>query len=216
MATQTERSPNEVESEAQVQNPEPVGPQQPFPTGVHDMVVSWDRNRGYMSVRVAGGRWWFKEMIGQALATGNDNSVGRIHLTAKGQLHREQLQLWRPSYATPHPMVYGTRREITLNRLCYYRAMAKRNQPCWRLRDNRLPWEHPKALVMLSGYVGDWNIEWQGTDIVAHLFHQGFIMICNPGCFLHQKGGYGHLYDQDRWDEADYVRSTPESPVAVS
>lgn len=203
MATQTDRSPNEIEAEAQFQNSAPIGPQPPFPKGVYDMVISWDKTKGYMSVRLWEQRWWFKELIGTALATGNDNPVGRIHITAKGELHGEQLQLWRPSSAPPHPMVYGERRDITYNRLCYFRAKAKRGLPCWRLRDQHIPWEHPDALRIIEGYVGDWNIEWPTNDTVAHLFHQGFVIVCNPGCFLHEKGDYGHLYGKERWAESE-------------
>jgi hypothetical protein len=161
------------------------------------MIISWDMKEGWMSVRAAGDRWWFKELIGTAVVTGNDNPVGRILISAKGAINDEQLQLWRPSSAPPHPMVYGDRRDITYNRLCYFRAMAKRDQPCWRLRDNHMDWDHPDALRMLKGYVGDWQIEWPNQDPVAHLFHQGFVIVCYAGCFMHPEGGYGHLYDPD-------------------
>jgi len=214
MATQT-RSQEQIENDAQYQNPAPIGPQSPIPAGVHDMIVSWDRKEGWMSVRVpvskiggqGGGksdwdRWWFKEMLGEVVVTGNDNA-GRILISGKGSIHGEQLQLWRPSYAPQHPMVYGHRRDVTYNRLCYFRAEARANRPCWRLRDQHMDWNHPGALMLLKGYVGDWNIEWPQDDQIAHLFHQGFVMVCSPGCFLHEKGGYGHLYGADRWEESE-------------
>ena len=143
-------------------------------------------------------------MLGTAVITGTDDPVGRILISAKGAITGEQLQLWRPSYAPPHPMVYGDRRDITYNRMCYFRAEAKAGRPCWRLRDNHMDWDHPKALVMVKGYVGDWNIEWPQQDQVAHLFHHpGFIMICRPGCSMHPGGGYAHLYGADRWAESE-------------
>lgn len=189
-------SQRDVESEAQYQNPAPIGPQSPIPGGVHNMLVSWDRTQGYMSVRAADGRWWFKEMLGSALLVGADNAHGRLHVLAKGQIKGEQLVLWRPSNASPHPMVRGTRRRITYNRLCYFRARKE-----WRLRDNNMQPDHPDALRVLPGYVGDWTIEWPLQDPVAHLFHQGFTVICDPGCFMHPDGNYGHLYGKERWEE---------------
>jgi len=158
------------------------------------MVVSWDRNEGYMSVRLAGDRWWFKELLGTAVITETNNKVGRIHVTAKAQLNDEQLVLWRPSHALPHPMVQGERRESTHNRMCYFRAIEE-----WRLRDERLSrkdWNHPEALRIVKGYVGDWHIEWPTQDDIAHLFHRGYTIICDT-CFLHPGGGYAHLYDPD-------------------
>jgi len=198
-----------VESEAQFQNSAPIGPQSQIPLGVHDMIVSWDRQEGYMSVRAAGDRWWFKEMLGSAVLTDTDNAVGRLHITAKGEINGEQLVLWRPSNAPPHPMVRGTRRDISYNRLCYFRAEQQ-----WRLRDERMAWNSPEALRILPGYVGDWNIEWPQSDTVAHLFHQGFVVICGEtrglrytGCFMHPNGGYGHFYTSDRWEEANATHS---------
>ena len=93
-------------------------------------------------------------------------------------------------------MVQGTRREITYNRMCYFRAEEQ-----WRLRDQHMAWNHPDALRIIKGYVGDWNIEWPVTDRVAHLFHNGFVVICDPGCFMHPDGKYGHFYGPERWDE---------------
>lgn len=186
----------QIESEAQYQNPAPIGPQSPIPGGVHDMIVSWDRNEGYMSVRLVGDRWWFKELLGKAIITETNNQVGRIHIQAKGQIQGEQLILWRPSDAEPHPMVRGERRLITHNRMCYFRAVEE-----WRWRDNRMPWDHPDALRVVKGYVGDWNIEWESSDTIAHLFHNGFGVLCAAGCCMHPGGGYGHFYEADRWEE---------------
>lgn len=193
-------SRQDIESEAQFQNPAPIGLQSPIPDGVRDMIISWDRKEGYMSVRTAGDRWWFKELIGTAVINGTDDAAGRIHITAKGRLNGEQLQLWRPSTAPPHPMVVGTVRDVSYNRLCYFRAMAKRGEPCWRLRDEHMAWGHPGALRLLKGYVGDWEIEWPANDTVAHLFHRGFVVICDAGCFMHDDGGYGHFYHANRWE----------------
>jgi hypothetical protein len=192
------RQREEVESEAQFQNPAPIGPQSQLPTGVHDMIVSWDRTEGYMSVRTMGDRWWFKEFLGTALLTGTDSAVGRLHIRAKGQLNGEQLVLWRPSDAEPHTMVTGTRREVSYNRLCYFRA-----EQMWRLRDEKMDWNHLDALRVIKGYVGDWNIEWPVQDTIAHLFHKGFVVICDAKCFMHQGGGYGHFYNEERWEEFD-------------
>ena len=185
----------DVEAEAQFQNPAPIGEQSPIPSGVHDMIVSWDRNEGYMSVRLVGDRWWFKELLGQVIITETNNKVGRIHVLGKAQLNGEQLTLWRPSDAKPHPMVTGKRKIITYNRLCYYRAVQQ-----WRLRDNRMEFQNPAALEIVHGYVGDWNIEWPVQDTIAHLFHNGFTVICDT-CKEHPNGGYAHLYGEERWND---------------
>ena len=191
-------SQRDIEAEAQFQNEAPIGPQVPFPAGIHNMVISWDRNQGYMSVRVGNGRWHFKEMLGKAVITDTNNEVGRIHIRAKGELHGERLILWRPGDIKPHPMVKGVRRPTTLNRLCYLRAGQS-----WRWRDEHMDWNNPDALKIVKGYVGDWQIEWDHQDPIAHLFHQGFGVLCGPGCFMHEDGGYGHFYDTDRWNEAE-------------
>jgi hypothetical protein len=207
----------EVES-AQFQNPAPIGPQSQIPLGVYDMEVSWDLGKetgkeGYMSVRAAGSRWWFKEIIGTAVLNGTNNAIGRIKITAKGKLNGEQLTLWRPNNAPPHPMVRGERRDVSYNRVCYFRAEQQ-----WRLRDE-YPKQNPlcekqhrtyqelrqcigcNKYVELPGYVGDWTVEWPEEDYVAHLFHKGFVVICDAGCFMHPYGGYGHFYTEDRWEE---------------
>jgi hypothetical protein len=64
-----------------------------------------------------------------------------------------------------------------------------------------MAWNSPEALRILPGYVGDWNIEWPQNDTMAHLFHQGFVVICDIGCFMHPHGGYGHFYTSDRWED---------------
>jgi len=186
----------DVEAEAQYQNPAPIGPQSPIPGGVHDMIVSWDRNEGYMSVRLADDRWWFKEVLGKVVVTETNNAVGRIHLRGKAQLDDEQLVLWRPSDAERHPWVKGLVYPASHQRLCYRRFPPAGEDPDWRVRDERETSKgNPNALVFVKGYVGDLVIEWPTQDPVAHIYHNGPWTKCDPGCFMHPNGGFAHLYE---------------------
>ena len=173
-----------VYEDAQYQATAPIGPQAPIPAGVHDIELSWDRKRGYMRVIIGGERWWFKEYLGKAQVLGCDSKRGRLHLRAMAQINGETLTMWRDPDALPHAAVEGTRREKTHNRLCYRRATEE-----WRLRDERLDWNHPEALVFTKSYVGDLNAEWHANDSIAHIYHNGYAIIDNQDV--------AHLYDPD-------------------
>ena len=174
----------DVYEDAQYQSDEPIGLQQPIPAGVHEIELSWDRKKGYMRIVIGREKWWFKEYLGKAQLLGTDNARGRINLRAMVRLDGETLTMYRAPDATPHQLVDGTRRDTTHNRLCYRRAGHE-----WRLRDERLPWNHPDALVFASSYVGDMNAEWNKLDRVAHIYHNGFTVL--------DSSGVAHLYDPD-------------------
>ena len=170
--------------DAQYQSNEPIGPQEPIPTGVHSIELSWDRSRGYMRVIIGGKTWWFKEYLGKAVVVGTDNGRGRITLRAMARLDGETLTMYRPPDAKPHGMVEGLERNRTHNRLCYRRMSQD-----WRLRDERLPWNDPDALKFVTTYVGDLSAEWNGTDPIAHIYHNGTAVIDDQHIC--------HLYDPD-------------------
>ena len=168
--------------DAQYQASEPIGPQEPIPAGVHDIELSWDRKRGYMRVIICGKTWHFKEFLGKAQVTSCDSKRGRINLRAMARIDGETLTVYRDPSAPYHPEVAGERRESTHNRLCYRRQSQE-----WRLRDERMPWEHPEALRFTKDYVGDLNAEWHMADSVAHIYHNGRATITADGV--------AHLYE---------------------
>lgn len=170
--------------DAQFQNPAPIGIQPPIPAGVHDIELSWDRSRGYMRIIINGEKWWFKEYLGKAVVVGTNNDKGRLHLRAMARLDGETLTMYRPPDATPHEIVAGLEREKTHNRLCYRRASRD-----WRLRDERMSWEHPEALKFVKSYVGDMSAEWYVEDTIAHIYHNGWAVI--------DENHIAHLYDPD-------------------
>ena len=165
----------------QYQNPAPIGAQDPIPTGVHDIELSWDRKRGYMRIKINGKSWWFKEYLGRCQVLSTDNSKGRLNLRAMAVLNGETLTMYRDPDAKPHERIAGVVREKTHNRLCY-----RRSSQDWRLRD-----EHkgtaPDALVYVKTYVGDLNCEWNAQDTVAHIYHNGWTIL--------DDNDVAHLYD---------------------
>jgi hypothetical protein len=172
----------QVYEDAQIQSAKPIGNQLAIPAGVHDIELSWDRKRGYMRVIVGGEKWWFKEFLGKAQVISCDNKRGRLNLRAIAQINGETLTLWRDPLAPCHAEVEGVRREKTHNRLCYRRATEE-----WRLRDERLDWNDPNALVFTKSYVGDLNAEWHTNDSIAHIYHNGYVII--------DKDDVAHLYE---------------------
>jgi hypothetical protein len=168
--------------DAQIQNSAPIGPQPPIPSGVHDIELSWDRKRGYMRVVIDDSTWWFKEYLGKAQMMGTDNARGRLFLRAMARIDGDTLSMFRDPDSEPHAEVEGLRREPTHNRLCY-----RRSSEDWRLRDERMGWNHPDALVYVKSYVGDMNAEWNRQDTVAHIFHNGYVII--------DSDDVAHLYD---------------------
>ena len=175
---------SEVYEDAQVQSARPIEEQSPIPPGVHDIELSWDRKRGYMRVIIGNDKWWLKEALGKAQILSCDNKRGRLHIRAMARIDGETLTLYRDPVAPPHQLVEGVRRETTHNRLCYRRATEE-----WRLRDERLPWNHPDALVFTKSYEGDLNIEWHKNDSIAHIYHNGYAVI--------DDGNVAHLYDPE-------------------
>ena len=172
----------QVYEDAQYQALEPIGPQPPIPNGLHDIELSWDRKRGYMRIIIGGKKWWFKEYLGKAQVTGTDSQRGRIYLRAIARIDGETLTTYRDPLALPHPEVEGERRESTHNRLCYRRQSQE-----WRLRDERMPWEHPDALRFTTNYVGDLNAEWHMNDSIAHIYLNGYSII--------DSNNVAHLYE---------------------
>lgn len=177
--------------ETQYQNPDPIKPQPPIPGGVHEMEVSWDRTEGYMRLIIGSGKWWFKDLGGKAVMLGTDNTRGRWNLLGKAQLKGESLVLWRPSDAPTHPMVLGTTYDSSYQRLCYRHAKSD-----WRVNDERqAKLGNPGSLKFVQGYVGDMVLEWELEDTIAHLYHKGPWIDCDPGCFMHSDGGWAHFYE---------------------
>ena len=158
--------------DAQYQSTEPIGPQQPIPQGVQDIELSWDRKAGYMRVVIKGQTWHFKEYLGKAEMLGTDNSTGRLYLRSLVILDSETLTMYRDPNVKPHLIVEGLKRQPTHNRLCYRRASQD-----WRLRDERMGWNNPDALKFVSTYVGDMSAEWNRNYSVAHIFHNGWVII---------------------------------------
>ena len=174
----------DVYEDAQYQSTAPSGQQDPIPGGPHDIELSWDRSRGYMRIIIDGQKWWFKEYLGKAQVLGTNNEKGRIHLRAMARLDGETLTMYRPADAPLHQLVEGDQRRATHNRLCYRRISRD-----WRLRDERMPWEADEALKFVSTYVGDLNAEWNGSDPIAHIYHNGYTIIDGEHV--------AHLYDPD-------------------
>ena len=172
-----------VYEDAQYQSLEPIGPQSQIPPGVWEMELSWDRKRGYMRVNIFGTKYWFKEFLGKAVVMGTDNARGRLILRGMARLDGETLTMYRPPDAAAHPLVEGTERQTTHNRLCYRRSSRD-----WRLRDERRP-EMKDALVFAQSYVGDLSAEWDTRDNIAHIYHNGWTVV--------DSDNVAHLYDPD-------------------
>ena len=174
----------ETYEDAQYQSAKPIGPQAPIPPGVHDIELSWDRHKGYMRVIIEGQKYWFKEYLGKAQVLSCDNKRGRLNLRAIAQINGETLTMWRDPDAPPHENVTGRIRKKTHNRLCYRRATEE-----WRLRDERLDWNDPEALVFTKSYVGDLNAEWHANDSIAHIYHNVYAIV--------DSNDVAHLYDPE-------------------
>ena len=175
----------------QYQNPAPIPRQEPIPGGVWDLELSWDRKRGYMRLIIPGlpdgrNRWYFKEFLGRCQMLGADNERGRLMLRGLARIEDETLTLYRDPKAPPHPFADGgVRREKTLNRLCYRRMDSQ-----WRLRDEKAEWNAQGALVVVSGMVGDMVCLKSRNDQVAHVFHDGFVVVKDGLAHLYENGSY--------------------------
>jgi hypothetical protein len=82
----------------------------------------------------------------------------------------------------------GVRREKTLNRLCYRRMDSQ-----WRLRDEKAEWNAQGALVVVSGMVGDMVCLKSRNDQVAHVFHDGFVVVKDGLAHLYENGSYPNV-----------------------
>jgi len=172
----------QVYEDAQYQSSDPIGYQPPIPGGIHDIELSWDRKKGYMRIIIGAETWYFKEFLGKAQILGTDNKRGRIYLKAMARIDGETLTTYRDPTIQPHLEVEGERRASTHNRLCYRRTSQE-----WRLRDERMEWNHPDALKFTKSYVGDLNGEWHIADSVAHIYHNGYVIIDSDNvCHLYE------------------------------
>ena len=161
-----------------------IGKQAPIPTGIHDIELSWDREADFMRIFIGNKKWYFKEYSGKAVVVSTDNEVGRLYLRASARIVGDSLTMARPPDATPHPIVSGLQRGPTYNRICY-----RRSQTDWRLRDEKMDWDAIDAQIFVKSYMGDMNINWDRKDKIAHVFHNGWILIDNDNI--------AHLYDED-------------------
>jgi hypothetical protein len=168
-------------ADSQTQNEAHIPAQAPIPAGIHAIEISWDRRAGWMRAVIGSQTWHFKELLGKAQMTGTDSIRGRINVRAMARLEDETLMLYRAPDAVPHARVEGVERMDTHNRLCY-----RRSHRDWRVRDERRP-EAADALVFVTGYVGDLNVEWEGRDPIAHIFHNGEVVV--------DADRLAHLYD---------------------
>ena len=151
-----------------------IGKQAPIPTGIHDIELSWDREADFMRIFIGNKKWYFKEYSGKAVVVSTDNEVGRLYLRASARIVGDSLTMARPPDATPHPIVSGLQRGPTYNRICY-----RRSQTDWRLRDEKMDWDAIDAQIFVKSYMGDMNINWDRKDKIAHVFHNGWILIDN-------------------------------------
>ena len=173
-----------IYEDAQYQNDAPIGPQPIVPDGIHDIELSWDRHEGYMRIIIEGQKWWFKELLGKAVATHADNANGRLHFYGAARIDGETLTMYRPPDVQAHPVVEGLERRVSLYRTCY-----RRSDKQWRARDERMPWNADGAMIIVDDVVGDFAAEWQVHDKIAHVFHRGFEIITEEGVC--------HLYDPE-------------------
>ena len=161
-----------------------IGKQAPIPTGIHDIELSWDREADFMRIFIDNKKWYFKEYSGKAVVVSTDNEVGRLYLRASARIVGDSLTMARSPDAKPHPIVSGIQRGPTYNRMCY-----RRSQMDWRLRDEKAPWDANDSVTFVKSYVGDMNISWDRKDEIAHVFHNGWILI--------DDSNIAHLYDED-------------------
>ena len=179
----------------QYQNPDPIGAQDPIPVGTHDIELCWDRKKGWMRIDIRDQSWWFKEYLGRCEVV-STQTKGRINIRAEARIDGETLTMWRGPDATKHPVVAGTVRRKTHNRLCYRRA-----QTDFRVNDdgtdhngfgNRTPDTdatplNERKLVYVKSYVGNLNCLWNKNDEIAHIYHDGVIIV--------DENDVAHLYD---------------------
>jgi len=171
------------------QRTEPIGYQDPIPSDIMTMELSWDRTMKCMRIIVEDiGTWYFTEVCGKAQVLSADARTGKMYIRATPLLEGEALYLVRDPDSLPHEQVkkedIGEILRPTNNRLCYFR---QEDPPCWRVGDARMPFPAERLPSLATNYVGDIAIEWARTDRIAHLFHNGQIIF--------SKDDVAHLYD---------------------
>ena len=171
------------------QRTEPIGYQDPTPSDIMTMELSWDRTMRCMRIIVEDiGTWYFTEVYGKAQVLSSDDLTGKMYIRATPLLEGEVLYLYRDPDTLPHEQVKEEDiKEIlrpTNNRTCYFRDG---DPPCWRVRDERMPWLEEASRRYVSNYVGDIAIEWNQADTIAHIFHKGQVIL--------SKDDVAHFYD---------------------
>jgi hypothetical protein len=179
----------DVYSDNQFQSYEDIGYQEPMPSNIETLELSWDRKKAFMRIIIEGkGTWYFKEVLGKAQLLSADSEKGRLSLRAIPLLDGEVLYLARDPKSIPHKPVakkaVAESLRPTNNRLCY-----SRERTCWRIRDERMPWLNDDSRRLVADYVGDISIEWNRNDSIAHIFHKGSIVL--------DKDNVAHLYDPE-------------------
>ena len=179
----------------QYQNPDDIPPQLPIPPGTHEIDLYWDRKKGWMRIDIGSQSWWFKEFLGRCEVISTQKK-GRINLRAEARIDGETLTMGRGPDAERHPVVAGTVRRKTHNRLCY-----RRMQTDFRVNDDgtnnngfgdRAPDTDAtplkeRKLVYVKSYVGNLNCSWAAADQIAHIYHDGVIIV--------DEFDVAHLYD---------------------
>ena len=98
--------------------------------------------------------------------------------------------------AKRHPVVAGTVRRKTHNRLCYRRAQTDFRVNDDGTRENGFGDRAPdtdatppkeRKLVYVKSYVGNLNQSWAAADQIAHIYHDGVIIV--------DEFNVAHLYD---------------------
>jgi hypothetical protein len=162
-----------------------------MPSDITTMELSWDRTMKCMRIIVEDiGTWYFTEVYGKAQVLSADALTGKMYIRAIPLLEGETLHLDRDPDSLPHEQVkkedIGEILPPTSNRLCYLRAG---DPPCWRVQDGkRERGDNTSEYRLLAiNYVGDIEMAWSREDTVAHIFHNGQIIL--------SKDGVAHLYD---------------------
>ena len=173
----------------EIQRTEPIGYQDPIPSDIMTMELSWDRTMKCMRIIVEDiGTWHFTEVYGKAQVLSADNQTGKMYIRATPLLEGEVLYLYRDPDSITHEQIKSEdTKEIlrpTNNRICYFRDA---DPPCWRVRDERMPWLEESSRRYVSNYVGDIVIEWNQGDKIAHIFHKGQVIV--------SKDDVAHFYD---------------------
>jgi len=177
--------------EEQTQREEALEYQNPIPSQVMTMELSWDRTMKCMRIFIEDiGTWYFTEVFGRAQVFSANDRTGKMEIRAIPVLEGEALYLYRDPDSVSHELVNKEEIEEVLrptnNRICYFR---EDEPPCWRVRDERMPWTDDASRRYVSNYIGDIVMEWSQTDSIAHLFHKGQIIL--------DKNKVAHFYDPE-------------------